>query len=111
MKRPDASDFPELRKVFSGYLHEDFLDEHPTAAAAMTAFEADADAEEHARFRAEVTRFLEAVERLDDEDLHALLARLGSRWTPPTREALVAALTGGAKRRRSGDSKRPQRKE
>src|SRR5262245_3940710 len=95
-----ASDFPQLRKVFSGYLHEDFLEEHASAAAALKAFDDDADEDERARFRAEVTRFLEATTHLDDDAVHVLLARLGSRWTPPTRQALITALTGGSKRRR-----------
>jgi hypothetical protein len=93
MKRVTASDFPELRKVFSGYLHEDFLEEHATAAAALKAFAADANASERKRFDAEVTRFLEVTGPLEFETVVALLGRLGSRWTPPTRRALVAALT------------------
>ena len=104
MKRIEASDFPELRRVFSGYLHEDFLEEHSTAAAALKAFAQDADAGERERFHAEVERFLEATSSLDFEDVRALLTRLGARWTPPTREALAAALTR-ARIRRSPRSK------
>ena len=92
MTRVDASDFPELGKVFSGYLHEDFLEEHASAAAALRAFEQDAYDDERARFRAEVTRFLNATRSLEFADVQALLERLGSRWTPPSREALTAAL-------------------
>ena len=95
MKQVHASDFPELRKVFSGYLHEDFLDEHKTAAAALEAFEADANQEERRRFHAEAKRFLEVTAPLEFDEVVALLSRLGSRWTPPTRKALIAALGGG----------------
>jgi hypothetical protein len=92
MKRLRASDFPELRRVFSGYLHEDFLQEHATAAAAVNAFHEEADEGERKRFHAEVTRFLAATAPLDFEEVRALLTRLGARWTPPTRDALTAAL-------------------
>jgi hypothetical protein len=94
MKRVHASDFPELRKVFSGYLHEDYLEEHATAAAALRAFEADADEHERRRFHAEVKRFLDVTSPLDFADVRSLLTQLGCRWTPPTREALIATLTG-----------------
>jgi hypothetical protein len=108
MKGVDPTDFPQLRQVFNGYLHEDFLDEYGSAAEALKAFDEDADQDERARFRAEVTRFLDATKDLSDEDMNALLARLGSRWTPPTRAALVAALTGGATPRRRGSRRPPQ---
>jgi hypothetical protein len=45
-----------------------------------------------------VKRFLEITAPLDFADVLLLLSRLGSRWTPPTREALIAALTGAADR-------------
>ena len=93
MKRVNASDFPALRQFFGGYLHEDFVAEHRTAAGALHAFEADADENERRRFRAEVTRFLDVTAPLDFADVLLLLSRLGSRWTPPTREALIALLT------------------
>jgi len=43
MTHVDASRFPELRRVFEGYLHEDFVAEYCSAAAAIAAFRADAD--------------------------------------------------------------------
>jgi CdiI immunity protein len=98
MKRVPASDFPALRSAFSGYLHEDFLDDYDTPAAALRAFEDDADEDERRRFRVEATRFLAVTASLDFADVLLLLSRLGSRWTPPTREALIAALTGAADR-------------
>jgi len=104
MKRIHASDFPELRRVFSGYLHEDFLEEHATPAAALKAFANDADAGEQERFQAEVTRFLAVTSSLEFEEVRTLLTRLGARWTPPTREALTAALTR-ARRRRADPAK------
>ena len=98
MKRVHASDFPALRSVFSGYLHEDFLEDYETPAAALQAFEEEADQHERRRFREEAARFLAVTAPLDFAEVLLLLSRLGSRWTPPTREALVAVLTGAADR-------------
>ena len=92
MKPPDVSDFPELQRVFSGYLHEDFTLVHATPSAALRAFLGDANPSERRRFIREVRRFLDRIEGLDDEALSALLARLGSRWAPPSREALAEIL-------------------
>jgi len=65
-------------------------------AAAFTptlrAFLADANPSERRRFVREVKRFLDRTSGLDDEALSALVARLGSRWAPPSREALIAVL-------------------
>ncbi len=37
-----ASEFPELARVFSGYLHEDFVAQHGSPEAALRAFREDA---------------------------------------------------------------------
>lgn len=92
MKPFDPSDFPELRKVLSGYLHEDFLHEHTSPAAALKTFAAEASDSERRRVRAEVRRFLDLTAALELADVRALLSQLGARWLPPTREALIAAL-------------------
>ena len=94
MKPPDVSDFPELQRVFSGYLHEDFSAIHTTPAAALRAFLGDANPAERRRFVREVKRFLDRTTELDDEALSAFIARLGSRWAPPSRDALIAVLVG-----------------
>ena len=94
MKPPDVSDFPELQRVFSGYLHEDFTQVHATPGAALRAFLGDANPSERRRFVREVKRFLDRIAGLDDEALSAFIASLGSRWAPPSREALIAVLVG-----------------
>jgi hypothetical protein len=99
MKPPDVSDYPELQRVFSGYLHEDFIAVHATPAAALHAFLRDANPSERRRFVREVKRLLDRTTELDDETLAAFVARLGSRWAPPSREALIAVLTGVIKSR------------
>ena len=48
--------------------------------------------------RVHVRPFLEIAAPLDFADVLLLLSRLGSRWTPATREALLAVLTGAADR-------------
>jgi hypothetical protein len=96
MTHVDPSDFPELRKVLTGYLHEDFLQDHATAAAALKTFASDASERERERFQDEARRFLDATASLDFVVVRALLSRLGARWIPPTREALAAALDAAA---------------
>ena len=96
MRRVTASDFPALHRVFAGYLHEDFSVEHGTPAAALAAFLEDADAAESRRFVKEARRFLARTAALDFAAVQELVGRLGSRWTPPSREALIALLNGAA---------------
>lgn len=91
--RLTAASFPELRRVFSGYLHEDLVAEHGTPQAALRAFHADADQAERRRFQKEAKRFLDRTRELEFGQVRDLLSQLGCRWTPPSREALVALLT------------------
>jgi hypothetical protein len=93
------SAFPELRRVFSGYLHEDFIAEAGTPEAALQGFRADAAPTERRRFQQEVQRFLAQTATLDLNDIRDLVQQLGSRWIPPSREALVALLTEAAELR------------
>jgi hypothetical protein len=96
VKALKPADFPEMQRVFAGYLHEDFLEEYGTPLAALRAFHEDANASERQRFSRETRRFLERTATLDFSDLRALLAGLGCRWTPRSRKALVALLTEAA---------------
>ena len=93
MKRADASEFPRLKQVFSGYLHEDFLDDYATPGEALRAFQEEADETEHRQFRKESQKFLERTKSLELRDVRALLSRLGCRWIPPSRKALVTLLS------------------
>ena len=93
MTRTARSVFPELHKVFSGYLHEDVLAEAGTPEDALRTFWADADPAERRRFQREVTRFLAHTATLDLDDLRALVHELGCRWIPPSRKSLTALLT------------------
>jgi len=91
-----ASGFPELRRVFSGYLHEDVLEESGSPEAALKVFWADAAPDERRRFQHEVTRFLAHTSSLDLAAVRALVYQLGSRWTPPSAAALAGLLTEAA---------------
>lgn len=93
MTHLSPSAFPELRRVFDGYLHEDVLVEHGTPEAALRAFRADAAPAEVRRFQREVKRFLAQTRALDFDRVRALVFHLGCRWIPPSREALNALLT------------------
>jgi hypothetical protein len=92
VKRVQAAEFPELQRVLSGYLHEDFLEEYGTPAAALQAFREDADDTERHRFATEARRFLERTAPLEFHEVRALVAGLGCRWAPPSRRALRALL-------------------
>jgi hypothetical protein len=96
LTRVTPSAFPELRRVFGGYLHEDVLAEHGSADAALRAFRADASPAELRRFQKDITRFLAQTASLDLDELRRVLYGLGCRWVPPSREALIALLTDAA---------------
>jgi hypothetical protein len=91
-----ASEFPELERVFSGYLHEDVLAESGSPEAALATFWADADSGERQRFQREAARFLSHAATLDAHAVQELLVQLGCRWRPPSSEALVRVLTDAA---------------
>jgi CdiI immunity protein len=96
LTRRTSSGFPELQRVFSGYLHEDVLAEYGSPEAALRAYRDDAAAAEVRRFRSEAKRLLTQSRSLDFDKARALFHQLGSRWIPPSREALIALLTDAA---------------
>ena len=92
MTHVDPSRFPDLRRVFEGYLHEDFVAEYGSAAAAIDAFRNDATAAEARAFGKEARRFLNVTRALDFAQVQHLLTRVGSRWVPGSREELETVL-------------------
>ena len=92
MTHLDPSRFPELRRVFEAYLHEDFVAEYGSAVAAIDAFRADASAAEARAFRDEARRFLTLTRGLDFAQVQRLVARVGSRWIPGSRDDLETVL-------------------
>src|SRR5690348_3386589 len=91
-----APDFPELRRFFEGYMHEDFMHEYGTAEGALRAYEADANEPERRRLRAEATRLLAAIETTNLADARALLSTMGAKWSPRSLAALKKWLAAAA---------------
>jgi hypothetical protein len=96
MTRREASEFPVLARVFSGYLHEDLVVMYGGPETALRAFRGDATPEEWRRFQVEARRLVERADGRDDDDIRRLVQRLGSRWIPPSRDALITLLTEAA---------------
>ena len=84
----DPSHFPGLREFFSGYLHEDFLDEYGSAAGAARAFCGDASTEEAAQARAEWTKLRAELKGKPISDVQAALQKLGGSCKPEEIEEL-----------------------
>ncbi len=93
MTRATTPRFPALARAFSGYLHEDFAAEYGSPEAALRAFRDDASPAEWRRVQREAQRLTAIARHSDFDDVRALIQRLGSRWLPPSRDALVALLT------------------
>ena len=93
MTRGAASEFPELERVFSGYLHEDFAAQYGSPEAALRAFRDDASPAEWRRFQREAHRLARLTTERDFDQVCHLLQQLGSRWVPPSIDALIALLT------------------
>jgi len=92
MTQGAASEFPELARVFSGYLHEDLVAQYRTPQAALRAFRDDASPMEWRRFQREAKRLVMLADDRDFDYVCHLLQQLGSRWIPPSRAALIAVL-------------------
>jgi len=71
--------YPALTEFLSGYLHQDFVAEHGTPAAAYQAFLADASPVE--------------IRNLQQESRALLTATRGASW-PATRDAFLALNPG-----------------
>jgi len=104
MTRGGTPEFPELTRVFSGYLHEDFAAEYGSPEAALLAFHEDASPAERRRFQREVKRLAGLAAERDFDEICGLVQRLGSRWIPPSRDALMTLLASAA------DPERPERR-
>ena len=102
MTRDAAAGFPELERMFSGYLHEDFAAEYGSPEAALRAFHGDASPAEWRRFQREAQRLAVLADERDFDDIRKMIERLGSHWTPPSRDALIALLKNARRLKRSG---------
>jgi hypothetical protein len=84
----DAANFPGLRQFFSGYLHEDFIDEYGSVTGAARAFFGDASLEETARARTEWTKLTAILDGQPISEMQTALQKLGGAWRPETFEEL-----------------------
>jgi hypothetical protein len=93
----DASEFPGLKEFFSGYLHEDFMDEYGSPAGAARAFCGDASGEEAAQAREEWSKLRKVLTGRALPDVHAAFHKLGGAWQPVDMEELrpVDAIFAG----------------
>jgi hypothetical protein len=78
----DPSEFPALKEFFSGYLHEDFIDEYGSAAGAARAFRGDASPEESAQARQEWTKLRKILTGRPIPEIQTSLQKLGGAWRP-----------------------------
>jgi contact-dependent growth inhibition (CDI) system CdiI-like immunity protein len=84
----DPAHFPGLREFFSGYLHEDFIDEYGSAAGAARAFCGDASVEEAAQATAEWTKLRSTLKGKPISEVQQALHKLGGSWKPEEVEEL-----------------------
>jgi CdiI immunity protein len=78
----DREKFPALQEFFSGYLHEDFVDEYGSAAGAARAFCGDASPDEAAQASDEWKRLREILAGSPILELQSALQKLGGAWRP-----------------------------
>ncbi|HEX8872267.1 MAG TPA: contact-dependent growth inhibition system immunity protein [Candidatus Acidoferrum sp.] len=81
----DPARFPALRQFLSGYLHQDFAEEYPSAADAAKTFLSEASAAEIGAVREECARFHAALNDRPLGEIQAALARLGAAWYPQSK--------------------------
>lgn len=94
-RRPVArrDDFPLLGTFFRAYLHEDFLEEHASAARALEAYRDDLTPARRRALAAECGRLLAALAGARLPALRRLLYdEFGSAWEPASRDELVELL-------------------
>lgn len=90
--RPLGDQFPALGAFLAGYLHQDFVQEHKTAAGATRAFQREADPAEQRQLAAEAARFAALIEPWSWAEVRSALTELGAAWRPRSRAVLLAVL-------------------
>jgi hypothetical protein len=78
----DPTDYPALREMLPAYLHQDFLDEYGSAAAAVKEFLGEAGGDEISQVREDWQRFRKALAGRPIKECQTAIARLGSAWLP-----------------------------
>jgi len=83
-----AADYPALRELLAGYLHEDFQESSGTAAEAMEAFLKEAREDEIQQVSEEWKRLRAHFAGRPLAESQAALVRLGIAWRPASEEEL-----------------------
>jgi hypothetical protein len=78
----DPENYSALQDFFGGYLHEDFAEEHGSAAEALQTFLSDASGDEIQNVKEEWQRFRTALKDLPFAEIQTALHRLGAAWRP-----------------------------
>ena len=89
--------FPALKEFFSGYLHEDFIDEYGSPPGAARAFRGDASPEECAQACQEWAKLRKILTGRAIPEVQTSLQKLGGAWRPQDLDefhSLDAAFTG-----------------
>jgi hypothetical protein len=93
----DPGQFPTLKEFFSGYLHEDFIDEYGSPPGAARAFRGDASPEESAQASQEWAKLRKILTGRTIPEVQTSLQKLGGAWRPQDLEefhSLDAAFIG-----------------
>ncbi len=87
------SELSALRTFVAGYLHQDFVVEHKTPAAALNAYCRDVGRREILDLESDLGHFMNKTSGLKFGDARALfVGALHSGWAPPNRAALAHLL-------------------
>lgn len=88
-----AADYPVFRQFARGYLHEDYLVEHGSAARARQAFVDEASPRERRAFARECGRLDGHLAALPLRDVRRILAEtFGCAWNPRSRHEVSQIL-------------------
>jgi hypothetical protein len=83
-RRQPERDFKALGGFFSAYLHQDFLDEYGSVAAAAAAFSMDAEPQEVQESLEEWTTWRAGLGDVSPQEAAAAIRKLGGAWQPGT---------------------------
>jgi len=78
----DPGDYSALREMLPAYLHQDFVDEYGSAAAAIKGFIEEASGDEILQVKEDWLRFRKALAGRPLREVQTAIGRLGSAWTP-----------------------------
>lgn len=82
--------YPQLEAFFSGYLHQDFIEEHGSLTGAVAAFARDANLRERRALAREWKTFRrDARHAATLASTRAAVGALGAAWAPRRRDDLA----------------------